>query len=74
MLKKNREIGESNNEIVHVFKYLQGKGNITEFLTKPVMRWKMYRLVKAIIKFSSRGLLVLNLLGFLAGNGLSGEL
>lgn len=70
--KKNREIEESNNKIVHVFKYLQGKGNMAEFLTK--MRGKMYRLVKAIIKFSSRGLLVLNLLGFLSGNGLSGGL
>lgn len=57
-----------------MFKYLQEKGNIAEFLTKSVVKWKKYRLVKAIIKFSSRGLFVLNLLGFLSGNGLSGGL
>lgn len=72
--RKKRETEESNNEIVHVFKYLQEKGNIAEFLTKSVVKWKKYRLVKAIIKFSSRGLFVLNLLGFLSGNGLSGGL
>lgn len=71
---KNREIEESSNEIVHVFKYLQGKGNITEFLTKPGMKWKKHRLVKAIIKFSSRGLFVFNLLGLLSGNDLSAGL
>lgn len=53
-----------------MFKYLQEKGNITKFLTKSVMKWQKWRLVKAIIKFSSRELFVLNLLGFLAGNGL----
>lgn len=72
--KNNREIEESNNEIVHVFKYLQEKGNITEFLTKSGMKWKKYRLVKAIMKFSSRGLFVLNLLGLLSGNDLSAGL
>lgn len=57
-----------------MFKYLQEKGNIAEFLTKSVVKWKKYRLVKAIIKFNSRGLFVLNLLDFLSGNGLSGGL